>query len=125
MDSDPYSDNIFVETSIIKPFILFKNEDFIKVFNTIFLNDESETIVFSEANFTEDYKFLKGSIKALSLRTSEYMAIKTVIKNGLDIEKLRYYKPGFAIETNLLVTDDKALLVQEGMEIPYSASMII
>ena len=124
MDPDPYSNNSFIEVNRIEPFISFKNENSIKTFNTIFLNDESETIVFSEANFTENYDFLQGQIKALSLRPEEYMVIKKAIKEGLDIRELVNYKPEYATITNLFITDKKSTLIADENEIPYHKVII-
>ncbi|MBR3362729.1 MAG: hypothetical protein IKG40_02255 [Bacilli bacterium] len=124
MDSDPYSNNSFIEVNKIEPYISFKNENGIKSFSAIFLNDETETIIFSGAEFTEDYKFLKGNMDCLSMRTCEYMAIKKAIKDGFDIRELKHYKPKFAFETNILVTDTDALVVLDGIEVPYHSSRI-
>lgn len=119
MDPDPYSNNSFIEINRIEPFISFKNENSIKTFNIIFLNDESETIIFSEANFTENYSFLQGQINALSLKNTEYMAIKKAIKNGLNIKELLNYNPKYAVKTNLFVTRKNTILETEQRQIPY------
>ena len=124
MDSDPYSSNSFIETSRIEPFISFKTEDSVKIFETIFLNDESETIVFSSASFTENYDFLNGTIDTLSMKSSEYMAVKKALKDGLDINDLRYYVPKFAFKMDLFVTPDNALFFGDGKEIPYHSLML-
>ena len=124
MDPDPYSNNSFIEINRIEPFISFKHENSIKTFNTIFLNDESETLVFSKTNFTEDYKFLQGEINALSLRTDEYMAIKKAIKNELSIKELINYNPYYATKTNLFVTREKTTLMEDTWQIPYYKTMI-
>ncbi|MBR2833463.1 MAG: hypothetical protein IKE75_03415 [Bacilli bacterium] len=124
MDPDPYSNNSFIETNKIEPFFSFKHENSIKTFNTIFLNDETETLVFSEINFTEKYYFLNGEIKALSLRENEYMAIKKAIKNGLNIKELINYKPKYAVKTNLSVTRKKTILEYDGRQMPFHKSLI-
>ena len=124
MDPDPYSNNSFIEASRIEPYISFENDNGIKSFDTIFLNDESETIVFSKAIFTEDYKFLAGNVDCLSMKSSEYMAVKKALREGLDIKELKFYKPKFAFETNLLVNDNKTFIVVDGIEIPYHGSML-
>ncbi len=124
MDLDPYSNNSFIVASRIEPYISFENDGNVKTFNTIFLNDESETIVFSKSVFTKDYKFLRGSVDALSMKSASYMAVKKAIKDGLDISELKYYRPDFAIYTNLSVTEDSTLLIQDGIVMAYKTSMI-
>ena len=122
MDPEPSLSTTFIDCAQIEPYISYNERNGIKTFNCISMIDDSETIVFSEANLDEKYKLLEGTINALMFSKEDYAAIKKAIRKGLQLCELVYADLN-PLETSILkVTKDsqKYGIISEGkfVELP-------
>lgn len=124
MDSDPYSTQTFITSKKIKPYISYEENNEIKSFDVISMIDDSESIVFSSANFDSNYNLLYGEVNALSFASDRYNAIKNLIDTDISLsdlvnvelnpEAVSILKTS-ALEAKFLIDSDDRMI-----ELPYS-----
>lgn len=128
MDSDPYSTQTFITSKKIKPFISYEENSEIKTFNVISMIDDSESIVFSNANFDSDYNLLYGEINALSFKSDRYNAIKKLIVEEISLTDLKDVKLNpeavSILKTSVLGTTFSIDSDDKMIEVPYSYRLL-